>query len=164
MKYLLALFLALGFLTGCASSNTKGQSFKEQYAALEKEDKNTELDYYNYRQDMKNNKEFMSEGDRFATTQIEAQKERRAIKPTVESNYLFEVYPDHNNTYTFDEYNQVWTDAPPLKTYKQTPRLWKKPKRLSPTKYSGESDLASDVNAEADTGTNADTDHYEYEN
>ena len=78
----------------------------------------------------------MNEGDRMAAVAQEAQKERRA-KTVVESDYYFQVYPGRKESYSYNEYNEVWSDGYPLNAYKETQRLWKKPQKFKPENYSG---------------------------
>jgi len=133
MKRILFLAAIVLIATACSSGSSrkkdrsagvgrvKDKTFAQQYAALEKQPlqatkpSNLDLD--------KNETDYMKERE------AAAQSERRAQPPLVESNYIFNVMPD-KGTYSFDEYNQVWTGERRLNEYKETKRLWNKPKRF----------------------------------
>ena len=133
----LTLFAVLG-ISGCVSYDGYDTSFEKQYKMLEKETKNMDSkDLYDENKKQADDKRYMTEGDRYATVQIEAQKERRAGNKVVSSNYYFEVYPDRKETYSYNQYNEVWSDAYPQKQYKVTDRLWKKPKKYKPEDFTG---------------------------
>lgn len=133
----LTLFAVLG-ISGCVSYDGYDTSFEKQYKMLEKETKNMDSkEIYDENKKQADDRRFMTEGDRFATVQIEAQKERRAANKVVASNYYFEVYPDRKETYSYNQYNEVWNDAYPQQKYKTTERLWKKPKKYKPEDYTG---------------------------
>lgn len=137
-KIIYLIFFALITVCGCVSYEGYDNSFEKQYKLLEKETKNYDSkDYYEGNKKQGDDKRFMTDGDRFATVQIEAQKERRAANKVVASNYYFEVYPDRKETYSYNEYNEVWDDAYPQKSYKENSRLWKKPKKIKPEDYDG---------------------------
>ncbi len=134
MKQLLILTVLTLVLTGCygMTSNGGSKSFAQQIAELEAQP---------VPQDGKAGTSpsvTQSEVDRALDVAQEAQKERRAEAPLVESNYIFQVMPD-KGTYSFDEYNQVVTDDPKSDDYSQTKRLWNKPKRIKPDTYAEES-------------------------
>jgi hypothetical protein len=126
MKNLLLLLFVSALFTGCYNNSAgavKEQSFAQQYAELEKEHPQAlPDDTAGYATALQ------TAAEREAQLSIDAQKERRAQPPLIESNYFFKVMPD-KNIYSYDEYNQVWTDAPKEKDYKTTKRLWAKPKR-----------------------------------
>jgi len=133
----LTLFAVLGF-TGCVSYDGYDTSFEQQYKILEKETKNMDSkELYDENKKQADDRMFMTEGDRYASVQREAQKERRAANKVVASNYYFEVYPDRKETYSYNQYNEVWSDAYPQDKYKTTERLWKKPLKYKPEDYTG---------------------------
>ena len=134
----LAILLSVVFcVEGCVSRKGYPTSFAKEYRELELETKNyTEKDFYDADKRSADDKRAMNEGDRMATVAQEAQKERRA-KTVVESDYYFQVYPGRKETYSYNEYNEVWSDGYPLNAYKETQRLWKKPKRFKPADYVG---------------------------
>jgi len=136
--YLIYSFIILTCVCGCVSREGYDVSFEKQYKQLERETRNfTSQDYYDAEKRTANDKLSMTEGDRFATVQIEAQKERRAANKVVGSNYYFEVYPDRKETYSYNSYNEVWSDGYPQQAYKENIRLKEKPKKYKPEEYSG---------------------------
>ena len=135
--YLTFMVLTLTCINGCISSEGYPTTFEKQYKQLEKETKNYDSkDFYDAEKRSADDKRTMNEGDRFAAVQIEAQKERRATKKIVESDYYFQVYPGRQESYSFNEYNEVWSDGYPLNAYKETNRLWNKPQKFKPEEYS----------------------------
>ncbi|MDR0953750.1 MAG: hypothetical protein LBM71_06240 [Elusimicrobiota bacterium] len=134
-------FFALSFVA-CQSGEPKkttGKTFAQTYAELEK-------------QPLENPGNipaavdpFETEADREAEVDIAAQQERRAAPPLVESNYIFQVKPE-KSTYSFDEYNQPWTDAPKAEDYSKTKRLWTKPQKFKGDSYYADSAAPSDDN------------------
>lgn len=155
MKKLLIFALLPIFMSGCyggSSTNNKDKSFSQKIAELEKEPvKPTEVTASIYQ----------SDAERAREVEIASQKERRAAAPLVESNYIFQVMPN-KGTYGYDEYNQVWTDEPKTEDYKNTKRLWKKPKRLSPDAYNSDSAPAPTEEGAA-AAPAAGSDGYSYE-
>ena len=116
MKQLLILTVLTLVLTGCygMTSNGGSKSFAQQIAELEAQP---------VPQDGKAGTSpsvTQSEVDRALDVAQEAQKERRAEAPLVESNYIV-------------------TDDPKSDDYSQTKRLWNKPKRIKPDTYAAES-------------------------
>ena len=140
MKQILAVVLSLAFFSGClgGSSNTKGtvndpskgenKTFAEHYEELEKQP----VPSREQMQAMPNN--LQTEDERAAEVAAQAQAERRGSAPLVESNYIFKVKQD-KSVYSYDQHNQVWTDQRPAKEYKETKRLWEKPKRYAAATY-----------------------------
>lgn len=131
MKKLLIFALVPVFFAGCygggtSAGNVKGKTFNEQYAELEQEA--VPEDYEEYSSVVG---ALQNEADRAVDVANAAQRERRGVAPLVESDYIFRVMPE-KGTYSFDEYNQVWTDEPKLADYKTTKRLWSKPKAFRP--------------------------------
>jgi hypothetical protein len=125
MKKFLFFAVFAAFFAGCAANSNgslKEKSFAEQYAALENEPVPPT-------QPADGALTFQTPEERARQVEIDSQRERRAQAPLVESNYIFRVMPDRKNVYSYDEYNQVWTDEPKVKDYKETKRLWNKPKR-----------------------------------
>ncbi len=136
LLYLNLLVFSILIINGCTYNSDS--SFENQYRILEKETEDyTSKDYYEENKKAVDDKRFMTEGDRFAAVQIEAQQERRAANKVVASNYFFEVYPDKKGTYSYNQYNEVWSDAYPKNAYKETKRLWEKPKKIAPADYTG---------------------------
>ena len=140
MKQLLSLtvlLISLVCISGCISKEGYSTSFESEYRKLERETKGyTDKDFYDADRRSADDKRAMSEGDRMAAVAQEAQKERRA-KTVVESDYYFQVYPGRQESYSYNEYNEVWSDGYPLNAYKETQRLWKKPQKFKPENYSG---------------------------
>lgn len=148
MKQTLVLLLSILFFAGCLSgsssnaSSAKGPSkgenktFAEHYEELEKQPVPTREEV----SAMPNN--LQTEEDRAADVALEAQAERRGAAPLIESNYIFKVKQD-KGVYSYDQYNQVWTDKRSAKEYKETKRLWEKPKKYEASKYYGESSSGS---------------------
>ena len=137
ITFLTVLLLSLVCVSGCVSREGYPTSFEKEYRQLERETKDyTEKDFYDADKRSADDKRAMSEGDRMAAVAAEAQKERRA-KTVVESDYYFQVYPGRQETYSYNEYNEVWSDGYPLNSYKETQRLWKKPKKFKPENYNG---------------------------
>ncbi|MDR0646101.1 MAG: hypothetical protein LBG46_03835 [Elusimicrobiota bacterium] len=132
MKKFFILAIISVIIYGCSNNSAgavKDKSFAQQYAELEKSPPQpTETGTSTILQ---------SSADREADVAIEAQSERRAQPPLVESNYFFRIMPD-KGVYSYDEYNQVWSDMPKDKDYKTEKRLWNKPKR-----HKGDSDGSS---------------------
>lgn len=136
--YLTFIIVLLTCVSGCFSKKGYDESFTKQYRRLEKETKNySQRDYIQEERKSEKDKLAMSPGDRFAAVQIEAQKERRAANKVVGSNYYFEVYPDRKETYSFNSYNEVWSDGYPQQAYRENVRLREKPKRYKPEEYTG---------------------------
>lgn len=127
MKYLLPLFLFCLIFCACngSKSNIKERSFTEQFAELEQSPLQTPDNSDIGLTAMQN------EDDRYMDVTREAQKERRAQPPLVESEYIFKVKPD-KSIYSYTEYNEVWVEEPSAQDYKTTKRLWAKPKRINP--------------------------------
>ncbi len=151
MKKLLIFALVSVIFAGCygggtSSGNVKERSFNEQYAELEQE--TVPEDYEGY---TSASGALKNEADRAIDVANEAQRERRGVAPLVESDYIFRVMPD-KGTYSFDEYNQVWTDEPKLEDYKNTKRLWKKPQAFR----------ADEIAVDESEGGDS-SDEYEYE-
>ena len=135
--FLIVLLLSLFCLNGCISMEGYSTSFEKEYKQLERETKYyTEKDFYDADKRSADDKRAMNEGDRMAAVAEEAQKERRA-KTVVESDYYFQIYPGNQGSYSYNEYNEVWSDGYPLNNYKETKRLWKKPKKYKPEEYIG---------------------------
>ena len=133
--FLIVLLLSLICISGCLENYSS--SFEKEYRQLERETKYyTEKDFYDADKRSANDKRLMTVGDRIATVAQEAQKERRA-QTVPESDYYFQVYPNKKGSYSYNEYNEVWSDSYPLKSYKETQRLWKKPKKYRPEEYVG---------------------------
>lgn len=132
MNKLLLFIIIPAFFAGCysgggtSSGSFKERSFNEQIAALEKEPVPEDYDSSAPAEGA-----FQSDVDRALDISAQAQRERRGAAPLVESDYIFKVMPD-KGTYSFDEYNQVWTDDPKPADYKNTKRLWSKPKAFKP--------------------------------
>ena len=76
--------------------------------------------------------------------------ERRQAKPNPESNYVFNVQPEtQKNVYFFDErVRPMIPGVPTERDYKNTKRLWQKPRRYAPEQYYGEGGSSGDAAAE----------------
>ena len=149
MKPTIILVLSLAFFAGCLGGNTSTRSdvknpsrgenktFAEHYEELEKQPVPT-------REQMEAMpKETLQTADeRAAEVAAQAQAERRGEPPLIESNYIFKVQ-QHKGVYSYDQHNQVWTDARTAKEYKDTKRLWEKPKKYEAGKYYGSSESSS---------------------
>ena len=137
MKNLLILVFAAALSAGCYNNSAgavKEKSFAQQYAELEKGQPQTTADAG------ADAIALQTAAEREAQVSVAAQKERRAQPPLVESNYIFKIMPD-KNVYSYDEYNQVWNEAPKEKDYKSAKRLWTKPKR-----HKGDYEPAAEAN------------------
>ena len=135
--FLSLLLLSLLCFSGCYSREGYPITFERQYRELERETKYyTEKDFFDAEKRSADDKRSMNEGDRQAAVAAEAQQERRA-KTVVESDYYFQVYPGRTESYSYNEYNEVWSDGYPLNAYKENRRLWEKPKRHKPADYVG---------------------------
>jgi len=167
MKQVLILAVLTLALTGCyngAYSSGKSKTFSQQLAELETQPvpQDAKEEYASAASVTEN------EADRAMDVAAQAQKERRAEPPLVESNYIFNVIPD-NGTYAFDEYNQVVTDDPKAADYKAEKRLWTKPKRIKPDTYENQTPSGSgsaDTSAATDDSASADSsssDDFSYE-
>lgn len=156
MKHLLIFVVLTLVLSGCygMSSNGRPKTFAQQIAELEANP---------VPQDAAASSASItqSEVDRSLDVAQEAQKERRAEAPLVESNYIFQVMPD-KGTYGFDEYNQVITDDPKSDDYSQTKRLWTKPKRVKPDTYAQDSTAAAPEAAPVSPSDSGDSSDEEY--
>ncbi|MDR1124115.1 MAG: hypothetical protein LBL61_05965 [Elusimicrobiota bacterium] len=139
MKNLLLLVFISALFAGCYNNyagTVNENSFAQQYAELEKEQPQA---HAAAGEDIT----LQTAADREAQVSADAQKERRAQPPQVESNYFFKVMPD-KNIYSYDEYNQAWNEDPKEKDYKEAKRLWAKPKR-----HKGEYEPEADISASA---------------
>lgn len=155
MKQTIVLVLSLAFFCGClgGSSNTtssvngpaKGENktFAEQYKELEKEPVPTREEMGK----MPNN--LQTAEDRAADVALEAQAERRGEPPLLESNYIFKV-KQNKGVYSYDQHNQVWTDQRSAREYKETKRLWEKPKKYAASKYYGQSSSSEEYSYSED--------------
>lgn len=153
MKQTLILVLSIAFFGGClgGSSNTKGsvngpskgenKTFAEQYEELEKQP----VPSREQMEKMPNN--LQTADERAAEVALEAQAERRGEPPLLESNYIFKV-KQNKGVYSYDQHNQVWTDERSAREYKETKRLWEKPKKYAANKYYGESSSSEEVSYE----------------
>ncbi len=105
--------LGLGILAACASQNTEDPRERRKIYLTEED----------YLEDLGN----------------QAEKERRAAQPLVESDYIFNVVPETDKTvYFFDERQQPKVPGQPSDAdHKKEKRLWKKPKRYTPEEYYG---------------------------
>ena len=136
---LITLFAICATIAACSSSGTK----EEQQP---------------YRK-----KIYLTEQDYLDDLGKEAYAERREAKPNAESNYVFNVLPETpKNVYFFDERVQPKIPGVPSdRDYKNTKRLWEKPRRYSPEKYYGEGAVPG---AEASSGNTTDQNNsYDYE-
>lgn len=110
---LTVFLLCAGLLAACSTSEKK----KEKY----------------------NRKIYLTEEDYMADLTPHAEKQRREAKPSVESEYVFNILPEtEKNVYFFDERNVPQVPGQPSEaSYKKEKRLWEKPKRYSPEQYYG---------------------------
>ena len=158
MKHTLILVLSLIFFCGClgSSSNTKGQTsspskaegktFAEQYEELEEQPVPTRQQM----QAMGQDDTLQTEAERAAQVAAESQAERRGEPPLIESNYIFKVQ-QHKGVYSYDQHNQVWTDQRSAREYKETKRLWEKPKKYAAsTYYASSGDSSEEVSYSED--------------
>lgn len=101
-----------------------------------------------------NRKIYLTEQDYLDDLGDEAEKERRASQPLVESEYIFTVQPEETkNIYFFDERQQPKVPGQPNDSdYKKEKRLWNKPRRYSPEEYYG---MQGDASAEDSSSANA---------
>ena len=127
MKHFICLLVLMGLcaaITAC-SSNKKSEPIYRKKIYL------TEQDYL----DDLGEKPYM---------------ERRQAKPNPESNYVFNIQPEtQKNVYFFDERVRPMVPGVPTdREYKNTKRLWNKPRRYAPEQYYGE-ESGGDNNAGA---------------
>jgi len=89
---------------------------------------------------------YLTEDDYLADLNNEAYKTRREAKPNTESQYLFELQSEtEKNVYFFDERVRPMVPGQPSeRDYKNTKRLWEKPKRYTPQQYYGNGGQAAD--------------------
>lgn len=116
MKNLLPLLLVCAFcaaLAGCASENKNKQPYQRKI--------------------------YLTEEDYLEDLDRQAFAERREAKPNVESEYIFELQPEtEKNVYFFDDRTRPMVPGVPSeREYRQTKRLWEKPRRYSPDQYYG---------------------------
>lgn len=155
MKQTLGLVLSLVLFSGClgGTSATKGEvrspakgenkTFAEQYKELEKEP----VPSREQMEAMPNN--LQTADERAAEVAAQAQAERRGEPPLLESNYIFRV-KQNKGVYSYDQHNQVWKDERSAREYKETKRLWVKPKKYNAVKYYGTSSSSEDVSYSED--------------
>lgn len=98
----------------------------------------------NEKQEPYRKKIYLTEQDYLDDLDKNAQAERRQAKPNVESEYIFNVQPEtQKNVYFFDErVRPLIPGEPSEREYKNTKRLWKKPKRYTPEQYYGDDTAA----------------------
>ncbi|MBR3898971.1 MAG: hypothetical protein IKJ44_01710 [Elusimicrobiaceae bacterium] len=125
IRLALCAFICLGF-TACASKNAQ------------KDD----TTYYR-------KKIYLTEQDYLDDLEKDAYKERREAKPNTESNYIFEVQPEtQKNVYFFDDRTRPMVPGEPgEREYKNTKRLWERPRRYSPEQYYGGQPAGGDTAA-----------------
>lgn len=101
---------------------------------------------------------YLTEQDYLDDLAKHAEEERREAKPSAESEYIFEVLPEtQKNVYFFDErVRPIVPGEPSEREYKNTKRLWQKPKRYTPEQYYG-----SQPQADSSSSDSYNTD-YEY--
>ena len=87
--------------------------------------------------------------ERAADVAAQAQAERRGEAPLLESNYIFKV-KQNKGVYSYDQHNQVWKDERTAREYKETKRLWEKPKKYAATTYYGESSSSEEYSYSED--------------
>ena len=82
---------------------------------------------------------YLTEQDYLDDLAKSAELERREAKPAAESEYIFDILPEtQKNVYFFDERVQPMVPGEPSeREYKNTKRLWQKPKRYTPEQYYG---------------------------
>lgn len=101
---------------------------------------------------------YLTEEDYMEDLAKDAAAERREAKPNTESEYIFELQPEtQKNVYFFDERVRPMIPGEPSdREYKNTKRLWEKPKRYSPEQYYG------NQAAEASPAATQEEDSYNY--
>ena len=108
---------------------------------------------------------YLTEEDYMADLSEHADAQRREAKPNVESEYIFELQPEtQKNVYFFDERVQPMVPGTPSeREYKNTKRLWEKPKRYSPDQYYGDQAVPAASTGSTSTSTSAyDDEGYDY--
>ncbi|MBO7238719.1 MAG: hypothetical protein J6U96_05555 [Elusimicrobiaceae bacterium] len=120
----------------------------------------------NTRQEPYRKKIYLTEQDYLDDLSKEAAAERREAKPNPESNYVFNVLPETpKNVYFFDERVQPKIPGVPSeREYKNTKRLWQKPRRFSPDQYYGDGGAPA-ASASNDSGSTSSSyeDSYDYD-
>lgn len=104
---------------------------------------------------------YLTEDDYMEDLDKEAYKERREAKPNTESEYIFALQPEtQKNVYFFDERTRPMVPGVPSeRDYKNTKRLWQKPKRYSPEQYYGDQAPAA---AQQDDSSDESADYSSY--
>jgi len=130
MKHMICLAVLVGLcggLMGCASASQE----------------NSQEPYYR-------KKIYLTEED-YLEDMGDVEAERREAKPRIESEYIFNVVPEtQKNVYFFDErVRPIIPGIPTDREYKNTKRLWKKPRRYAPGEYYGEGGESSGGAAES---------------
>ena len=105
---------------------------------------------------------YLTEEDYLEDLDRQAYAERREAKPNVESEYIFDVQPDtQKNVYFFDDRQRPMVPGVPSeRDYRQTKRLWEKPRRYSPDQYYGTADDSAAAPADTYTDTSSSYDSY----
>lgn len=156
MKQSLILVLSLVFFAGClggqtttakgevsSPSKSEGKTFAEHYEELEQQPVPSRQELAA----MPNN--LQTDEERAAEVAAQAQAERRGEPPLIESNYIFRVKPA-KSVYSYDQHNQVWKDERSSREYKETKRLWEKPKKYAANQYYKESSSSEEVSYSED--------------
>ena len=109
---------------------------------------------------------YLNEQDYLDDLSKEAAAERREAKPNAESNYVFNVIPETpKNVYFFDERVQPKIPGVPSeRDYKNTKRLWEKPRRYTAQQYYGDSAAPASNNSNTDSSASSYEDNsYDYD-
>lgn len=119
----------------------------------------------NTQQEPYRKKIYLTEQDYLDDLSKQAAAERREAKPNAESNYVFNVLPETpKNVYFFDERVQPKIPGVPSeREYKNTKRLWQKPRRFSPQQYYGDSAAPAATSSGSDSGGSSYDDSYDYD-
>ena len=106
---------------------------------------------------------YLTEQDYLDDLSDRAQAERREAKPNVESDYIFDLQPQtEKNVYFFDDRLRPMVPGQASeRDYKNTKRLWKKPKRYSPEEYYNAQPAPAE-STPASSSSNSYDDDYDY--
>lgn len=117
--FLLAIFAVAGLLGACKSTANNQDLSSERYAK----------------------KIYLTKEDYLEDLGEEAAQDRRELRPSAESEYIFNIMPQNSEDtpiYFFDKHQQPKVPGEyTANDYKNEKRLWKKPRRYTPEQYYG---------------------------
>ncbi len=117
--FILAIFAVAGLLGACKSTGNNQDLSSERYAK----------------------KIYLTKEDYLEDLEEEAALDRRELRPSAESEYIFNIMPQNSEDtpiYFFDKHRQPKVPGEyTANDYKNEKRLWKKPRRYTPEQYYG---------------------------